>query len=356
MTQTEWLSSSDPVSLLRWLTGTPGSSPEGASGALAPARRPSERKLRLFACAVSRIVGLVPDEPIDATEAWADGGGPKPKGRWVILDDDCAEGAARFGFGARFGPTVDRQAQKAAILRDIVGDPFAPVTLPSARTLCPDCPSGAPEEDCDDCAGDGFVWADAARDNCCRRCYGYGTVVSGAGGQSVGMEPRKTCPACRGHGLQRHPWITPEVLSLATAAYEERGNPCPVSFRHPPHDYCDGSPSGERTSDGTLDPFRLVLVADALEEAGCPTGGELAIKKVTAGHECPVCGGRGYWRSGVHFDHQMKCSRCDARAWDPGEDYVYQEKTPPHPVLANLRSPGPHYRGMWSLDLVLGKE
>jgi hypothetical protein len=26
-------------------------------------------------------------------------------------------------------------------------------------------------------------------------------------------------------------------------------NRCPVSFPHPPHDYCDGSPSGERAAD-----------------------------------------------------------------------------------------------------------
>jgi len=27
----------------------------------------------------------------------------------------------------------------------------------------------------------------------------------------------------------------------------------------------------------------------------------------------------------------------------------------PHPLLAHLRSPGKKYRGMWSLDIVLGK-
>jgi hypothetical protein len=28
----------------------------------------------------------------------------------------------------------------------------------------------------------------------------------------------------------------------------------------------------------------------------------------------------------------------------------------PLELVAHLRSPGPHYRGMWSLDLLLGKE
>ena len=68
---------------------------------------------------------------------------------------------------------------------------------------------------------------------------------------------------------------TADVLSLARAAYEERDLPS-----------------------GTLEPERLALLADALEEAGC-TDTE---------------------------------------------------------ILAHLRSPGPHARGCWVLDLVLGKE
>ena len=41
-------------------------------------------------------------------------------------------------------------------------------------------------------------------------------------------------------------WRTPDVLTLARAAYEERSSPA-----------------------GTLDPARLAVLADALEEAGC---------------------------------------------------------------------------------------
>jgi hypothetical protein len=68
---------------------------------------------------------------------------------------------------------------------------------------------------------------------------------------------------------------TPTVIALAQAAYEERI-----------------LPSGE------LDPTRLAILADALEDAGCT---------------------------------------------DPE-------------VLGHLREPGPHVRGCWALDLVLGKE
>jgi hypothetical protein len=70
-------------------------------------------------------------------------------------------------------------------------------------------------------------------------------------------------------------WITPTITNLATAAYDERV-----------------LPSGE------LDPARLAVLADALEEAGCDNAD----------------------------------------------------------ILSHLRSPGPHVRGCWVVDLLLGKE
>ena len=70
-------------------------------------------------------------------------------------------------------------------------------------------------------------------------------------------------------------WITPTVTSLATAAYEDRA-----------------------LSSGELDPARLAVLSDALEEAGCD---------------------------------------------NPD-------------ILAHLRTPGPHVRGCWVVDLLLGKE
>jgi hypothetical protein len=64
------------------------------------------------------------------------------------------------------------------------------------------------------------------------------------------------------------------VTSLAAGAYEERSLPS-----------------------GHLDPLRLAVLADALEEAGCADGG----------------------------------------------------------LLGHLRAPGPHVRGCWALDLILGQ-
>jgi hypothetical protein len=71
------------------------------------------------------------------------------------------------------------------------------------------------------------------------------------------------------------PWLTSAVLSLATAAYDERILPA-----------------------GTLDADRLAILADALEDAGCDNAD----------------------------------------------------------LLSHLRGPGPHVRGCWVVDVLLGKE
>jgi hypothetical protein len=95
---------------------------------------------------------------------------------------------------------------------------------------------------------------------------------------------RETCAAQAGllrdvfgNPFRRAPrvgaWRTPEVLSLAQAAHEERALPA-----------------------GHLDPARLAVLSDALEEAGCGDEG----------------------------------------------------------LLSHLRGPGPHVLGCWALDLILG--
>lgn len=70
-------------------------------------------------------------------------------------------------------------------------------------------------------------------------------------------------------------WLTPTVVSLGLAAYEERELPS-----------------------GAIDPQRLAVLSDALEEAGCTDG----------------------------------------------------------VVLEHLRSPGPHVRGCWALDQIVGRQ
>lgn len=100
-------------------------------------------------------------------------------------------------------------------------------------------------------------------------------------------------------------WLTPTVLALAASAYEERDD------------------------DGTLDTLTLLAVADALEEAGCDTA------------ECDECEG-----TGCGVDREPGCDCCFR---------CHGNRRVTHPLLAHLRAPGPHVRGCWVLDLILGR-
>lgn len=109
--------------------------------------------------------------------------------------------------------------------------------------------------------------------------------------------------------LSRHRYELPHILALATAAYQER------------------------TDDGSLDPVRLAILSDALEEAGCN------------GERCDECKGDG--RIWVDIPpvvpHWNGCHDCDCAG------------VVSHPLVAHLRSPGPHVRGCWALDLLLSR-
>ena len=241
VTDAEWLASDDPRAMLDFLTARP------QQAAATNVRRISNRKLRLFACAVARLQGPREDAELlraaDDAEEYAETG-RRVTGRRVSdrLDMNCADAAsaARYAAGEIWGTASTTrqvaQAEKASLLRDIAGNPFRPVALPKGQP----CPR---------CNGTGTLWRSRTRGS--------------------------DCPQCKGEGYQRCPWLTPDVLALAQAAYLERD-----------------------PATGHLDPARLAVLADALEEAGCAD----------------------------------------------------------EAVLSHLRSPGPHVRGCWALDLVLSKE
>lgn len=117
----------------------------------------------------------------------------------------------------------------------------------------------------------------------------------------------------------RRDWLTPTVVSLAHAAYDSRDE-----------------------ATGHLDPVRLAVLADALEEAGC-AGEECPRCRGTGELSCPKCSGEGCSPYGVGAN-----GRCTAG--DPCPGWL------PHPLLAHLRSPGPHVRGCWAIDLLTGRE
>lgn len=251
MTESEWLASEDPEAMLRWLSWSHQSRN--------PLPRASDRKLRLFVVALALEYHKEWFSDALAAHLWIDGlaapPAPSPS-RWNLYDLP-ARGAATEAVrnltkavvrptkwvtpaGIREARRRVRRDRAAALLRDLLGNPWKPVELPPGEK--------------------------------CKGCRGEGSVFGGAGGASLAREPRIKCRRCQGRGFTSHPWLTPNVLAVATAAYDDR------------------------TPGGTLDPARLAVLSDALEEAGCDDG-----------------------------------------------------------LLAALRSPGPHYRGFWALDLVLGK-
>jgi hypothetical protein len=231
MTEQEWLASEDPPALLSWAQG------EGLCGHLL--YRLSGRKLRLLACACARFdedPGRFAGDAIrraewiaDGLESPADPTGPHHEG-WRVADRWLAQPDARAAAAA--WAVCVRPGVGAALLRDIVGNPFRPVMLPYERR-CRRCKRRPPDQ----------WWT------ICPFCL---PDLSGFGGS--------------------YPWLTPAVLLLAGRAYEDR------------------------QEDGILDPLTLLALADALEEAGCDSAG----------------------------------------------------------LLAHLRSAGPHVRGCWAVDIILG--
>ena len=216
---------------------------------------------------------------------------------------------------------VERQvplSYRAAILHDIVGNPWRPVVL---------------QRPCDDCESTGR-WEQYDRD--CGVCEGLGWLSARKDWE------RKKCL-----------WLTPTVLSLAQAAYDKRERKCErcngegrtpsytgmYRLGSDPCKTCNGIGDIE---DGTLDPVRLAILADALEEAGCHDT-----------EPCFYCGGKGHHDTGlvrndVYGEHDSRekigCVACSGTGKKP------------HSILAHLRGGDVHVRGCWVLDLILGRE
>lgn len=274
MTESEWLASDDPRAMLRWLTD--GQIWHSATHA-SPPPRPSDRKLRLFACACAwqpwqhplkageRGVVLAAERMADDPEGRLDdpeGVVPHAErmGLAVLIQSDGGNAARKWCEFQGLEPWF--ASRQAAALRDLVGNPFRPVRWSS-----------------------------------CGHCHGTGwrtKIDHDNPGGSVSRPCRKCGP-------------NPTVLSLATAAYEDR------------------------LPDGALDPVRLMVLADAMEEAGCEEGGGLLAH---LRGQCPVCKGAGSCAredAGVYY---WPCEMCDATG----------------------RVKTAHYRGCHVLDLILGRE
>ena len=236
MTEREWLAGTDPQEMLEFLRG-----------------KVSDRKLRLFAVACPRRFLPLTHDPrvggaLDIAERFADG---------LVGDGERSE--------------ARKAAQQAAQVRGVVARPDAPKWERRAASLAYHAAARRAMEAAGSVLGlavEVLVW----------RAGGY----SACDAQAIKAEEgvihsdllRDVFNPFRPVTLDPT-WRTPDVLSLARAAYDERSLPA-----------------------GTLEPERLALLADALEDAGCASAD----------------------------------------------------------LLGHLRGEGPQVRGCWALDLVLAKE
>jgi len=308
MTEAQWLVSKDPLEMLILLD--PANARVWKKDT--PDPTPSNRKLRLFACACCQATIHSKKD-----HGWEE----------FMLAVTQLEQAADIDpfvttllINKYFHPDWDtltlarwaaRDVPNAAdLLRCIVGNPFRPVVLPKVKH-------------CRKCGWDGK----GPNKKYCDLPVTFDDKV-----------PHLWDETC--------PWLTPTVLTLARAAYEETvGQRCgrcggdgkkkmgAVPSRWTSCETCHGTGT---TGAGLLDPDRLLVLRDALMEAGCP-----------AEAKCPRNYGEG---DGVGLpgwfiqERHYSCEACGRTGFVP------------YPIIAHLRENSPHVRGCWSLDLLLSKE
>ncbi len=186
MNEHEWLTSTDPAAMIAHFDAS------RATEYMARHSRLSDRKLRLFACACCRAVWhLLTDErsrkAVEVAERYVDGeatavelkeadteatyvpDGPLDTALFVA-DRDWDWLGNHLEQATLYGVLPDKQA---ALLREIVGNPWKPVTLP--------------RPDCDECRNTRRLQMDQI-----------------------------PCPYCLCN------WLTPPVLALARSAYDSR--------------------------------------------------------------------------------------------------------------------------------------
>ena len=283
MTEADWLSSSDPERMLSFVCGD--------RTGLLDNINPSDRKLRLFACACCRAHAgrafsgddyyAVLTYACDVAEQAADGLRNLPPWRSSVINltrpnDETAfvvhdPNALNAASAILSRENKEALRSEADLLREIVGNPHRPVN------------------------------------NCV-------------------LLPGMTRMLVVGQHVIPDTWLTPTVLAVAQGAYDERRRPCPTCHREAYiyNEYggrmdCQTCQAQGWIDDGTLESDRLIILADALEEAGC--------------------------------EHEVLLRHL--RGWEPDPDCVGHNRPD---VKGWIQSTKPHVRGCWALDLLLGKE
>lgn len=258
MTEAEWLASDDPAAMLGFVRNP------AHPGGMAGQPYVSDRKLRLFAAACYRDVAEAARGIADAgraadnAEYWAENGRAAPGVREssspTEINDraiDHATGAATWAQYHR-GTRTPRElsAAQAALLRDIVGNPFRPPAFdPAWRT--PDVLSLA-----------AAAYSERGRQLGCLKCVGSikqrvnELMRGGLWGDGIG--PRNASFRIN-HEFDTS--FTPEEVHRIWQVNQTGSHFPPDRVR------CDCW-----VDDGTLSADRLAVLADALEDAGCPDG------------------------------------------------------------------------------------
>lgn len=339
MTEQQWRDSTDTSAMLRFLTAR-GQQPAGSN--VRSARHPSDRKLRLACCAMLRTVwASLPDQQcrsaVRAAEQLAD---QWDRRLWSL---HVTAMNARLHAYANNGRDFHRTAavMHALTNRDD-GVPQAPGQVELSLRGSPGLADALR-----DVANPFLTSASLPPEQDCQTCHGSGTFGT-LGGLSKGCYRCSPGPNKRGTGKEPCPWMNDTTRRLARSAYSDRldgqcpecsgdgtiGDPYDRGVRSR-CDRCGGAGSG----DGRLDDSTLAVLADALEDAGWPID-----------EACPACNGKGMVRYGDGGFSERPCWGCgDSYSQHPGTGRV------PNPVLAQLRSPGPHWLGCWALDLVTGR-
>ena len=294
MNEAEWLVCPEPGRMLRFATGF-----EDAADVPQGWKMPSDRKLRLFACACCRAmvgVGSLAGCPalvnaLAVAESYADGevgDGARSDAfeeamrevGWATVPESPArvraiavrntlvanaELAGQIGRDlAAMAATQERPLTVngvwAALLREVCGNPWRRVVLPVRHREGCDADPDSPERAYSSCR----------------------------------------CPC---------PYLTPQALDLAAAAYRERG------------------------ADGALDHFRLAVLADALEEASCTD--ETMLRHLRGWERCGGCERLGLLPLPRLRQAYVPCPHCDRTGW--------------------VRKAAPCVRGCWATDLLTGR-
>ena len=323
MNEQDWLSSTDPTAMLRYVTGTEDG--ERGNGH----RLVSARKLRLFACACCRQVWhLLTD---DATCGRCNGKGSYHSSitRDSRIDHPCADcsGIGRINRSRRAVETAERYADgeateeerqqaSCAALRATEGSPTNAVV---AWASLGDTPQGAAQHAVNIVAGKPALAA-------ILRCivgnpYKPVRLTTVLVGGNMGLP----------HA--RPPWLTPTVLRIAATIYAEQ--------------------RWDETG----------VLADALEDAGCSDADLLAhLRGKPYRMRCWKCKGSGKMERTVRDLERVDEGFKTKSGKGPCDEVMIYDRDGTGRRLQTCREgwfefqTGPHVRGCHVVDAILGKE